>query len=46
MFAALVVAARQALDYNSTGRAVGVVLIGWLVVQVAAMFLSNLSELH
>jgi Yip1 domain len=46
MFVAMVVAVRQALDYKSTGRAVGVVLIGWLLVQVAAMFLSNLSELH
>jgi hypothetical protein len=33
---AVVVAARQALDYRSTGRAVGVCLIGWLV-QVAIL---------
>jgi hypothetical protein len=32
--AAVVVAVRQALDYQSTGRAVGVCLLGWLV-QVA-----------
>ena len=31
MLAAFVVAVRQALDYTSTGRAVGVCLIGWLV---------------
>jgi hypothetical protein len=46
MLVAMVIAVRQALDYKSTGRAVGVVLIGWLVVQVAAMFLSSLSEVH
>ena len=27
----MVVAVRQALDYTSTGRAVGVCVIGWLV---------------
>jgi hypothetical protein len=27
----MVIAVRQALDYRSTGRAVGVCLIGWLV---------------
>ncbi len=31
MLAAMVVAVRQALDYTSTARAVGVCLIGWLV---------------
>ena len=30
MLAAFVVAVRQALDYTSTGRAVGVCLIGWV----------------
>lgn len=34
MLAAMVVAVRQALDYSSTGRALGVCLIGWLI-QVA-----------
>jgi hypothetical protein len=33
-----VVAVRQALDYSSTGRAIGVCLIGWLV-QVAILLL-------
>jgi hypothetical protein len=36
--AAVVVAVRQALDYRSTGRAIGVCLIGWLV-QVAILVL-------
>jgi hypothetical protein len=31
MLVAMVVAVRQALDYQSTGRAVGVCLIGWIV---------------
>lgn len=35
---AVVVAVRQALDYRSTGRAVGVCLIGW-VVQIAVFAL-------
>ena len=37
MLIAMVVAVRQALDYKSTGRAVGVCLIGW-VVQVIIFF--------
>ena len=31
MLIAMVIAVRQALDYKSTGRAVGVCLIGWIV---------------
>jgi hypothetical protein len=31
MLAAMVVAVRQALDYESTGRAIGVCLIGFFV---------------
>jgi Yip1 domain len=46
MLVAMVIAVRQALDYKSTGRAVGVCLIGWLVYVVVAVFLSNLSELQ
>jgi hypothetical protein len=38
MLVAMVIAVRQALDYQSTGRAVGVCLIGW-VAQMAIMFL-------
>ena len=34
MLVAMVIAVRQALDYNSTWRAVGVCLIGW-IVQIA-----------
>lgn len=34
MLAAMVVAVRQALDYSSTGRAVGVCVIGWIVAVV------------
>ena len=32
MLAAMVVAVRQALDYRSTARAVGVCLVGWVLV--------------
>ncbi len=38
MLVAMVIAVRQALDYKSTGRAVGVCVLGWLV-QVAIIFL-------
>ena len=31
MLIAMVIAVRQALDYKSTGRAVGVCLIGWII---------------
>jgi hypothetical protein len=34
MLAAMIVAVRQALDYKSTARAVGVCLIGWVVLLV------------
>jgi hypothetical protein len=39
---AVVIGVRQALDYRSTGRAVGVCLIGWLV-QVAIFALLGLA---
>ena len=35
MLVAMVVAVRQALDFHSTGRAVGVCVIGWLVLVLA-----------
>jgi len=38
MLVAMVIAVRQALDYRSTGRAVGVCLVGW-VIQGVVMFL-------
>jgi len=31
MLIAMVIAVRQALDYKSTGRAIGVCLIGWVI---------------
>jgi hypothetical protein len=34
MLVAMIVGVRQALDYQSTGRAIGVVLIGWLVYAI------------
>ena len=37
MLVAGVIAVRQALDYRSTGRAVGVVVVGW-VVQIVILF--------
>jgi hypothetical protein len=46
MLVAMVIAVRQALDYRSTGRAVGVCVIGWLVYVGVAAFMSNLSELY
>ncbi len=41
MLAAFVVAVRQALDYTSTPRAVGVCLIGWLANAVLFFLLSR-----
>lgn len=38
MLAAMIVAVRQALDYKSTWRAIGVCLIGW-VIQALLLFL-------
>jgi hypothetical protein len=39
MLVAMVIAVRQALDYRSTGRAVGVCAIGWLVYVAVSLFL-------
>ena len=39
MLLAMVVAVRQALDYRSTGRAVAVCLLGWLLAGVIAVVL-------
>jgi hypothetical protein len=39
MLVAMVVAVRQALDYTSTLRAVGVCLIGWLALVLITMVL-------
>jgi len=39
MLVAMIIAVRQALDYKSTGRAVGVCLIGWIVqIVIFGMF--------
>ncbi len=40
MLVAMVIAVRQALDYTSTGRAIGVCLIGWVVNVVIFVILS------
>lgn len=34
MLVAMVVAVRQALDYSSTGRAIGVCVIGWIIQMI------------
>jgi hypothetical protein len=38
-FAAMVIAVRQALDYSSTWRALGVVAIGFVVAMVLTLIL-------
>lgn len=46
MLAAMVVAVRQALDYTSTMRAIGVCIVGWIVqVIVVGLFLSATSRI-
>jgi hypothetical protein len=42
LLAAMVVAVRQALDYTSTWRAVGVCLVGWLVVVIWSLVMGGL----
>jgi hypothetical protein len=41
MLVAMIIAVRQALDYQSTGRAVGVCLIGWFFFMVIIWVLSG-----
>jgi len=43
MLIAMVIAVRQALDYDSTWRAVGVCLLGWVIYIVIALVFSGLS---
>ena len=43
MLVSMVVAVRQALDYESTGRAIGVCLIGWLALVAITMVLGVVS---
>ncbi len=45
MLVSMVVAVRQALDYTSTGRAVGVCVIGWLVQILVVVLLMSLFGL-
>ena len=42
MLVAMVIAVRQALDYKSTGRAVGVCLLGWIVLVVVNLLLQGI----
>jgi hypothetical protein len=43
MLVSMVVAVRQALDYKSTARAVGVCLIGWLALLLITMVLGIMT---
>jgi hypothetical protein len=43
LLAAVVVAVRQALDYKSTGRAIGVCLIGFIVYILVAFLFGTMS---
>ena len=43
MLIAMIIAVRQALDYQSTGRAVGVCLIGWFVFVVIMLSILMIS---
>ena len=42
MLVAMVIAVRQALDYRSTGRAVGVCFLGWIVMMSVNLLLFNI----
>ena len=42
MLVAMVIAVRQALDYNSTLRAVGVCVIGWIIQMLILMLLFSI----
>jgi hypothetical protein len=42
MLAAMVIAVRQALDFRSTGRAIGVCLIGWIIQGVIIFLLFSI----
>lgn len=43
MLVAMVIAVRQALDYKSTGRAVGVCVLGWIVQIVVILLLAGIT---
>jgi hypothetical protein len=42
MLVTMIVAVRQALDYTTTGRAVGVCLVGWALSLVIAVIIGIL----
>jgi hypothetical protein len=42
MLVAMVIAVRQALDYTSTARAVGVCIIGWIIQALVLIFLFSI----
>ena len=44
MLVAMVIAVRQALDYKSTARAVGVCVLGWIVLMVVTLLLPGGSQ--
>lgn len=44
MLAAMVIAVRQALDYRTTGRALGVCALGWLIQLVFVLLLEGFSR--
>ena len=44
MLVAMVVAVRQALDYASTWRAVGVCLVGWAVIVIPTLVVLSLGS--
>ena len=47
LLVAMVVAVRQALDYHSTWRAVGVCIIGWIIQGLTiALFFSNFVSIE
>lgn len=45
MLIAMVIAVRQALDYNSTGRAVGVCIIGWIIQTAIILLFFSLAAM-
>jgi hypothetical protein len=42
MLVAMVIAVRQALDYKSTVRAIGVCLIGWIIQSLILLILFSI----
>jgi hypothetical protein len=42
MLVAMVIAVRQALDYKSTGRAIGVCIVGWIIQTLIILLLFSI----